>query len=133
MGRNVLAVGEIGDSRRLAKATRVFASTGAVVDSVGVVVLAIVDDGDDSASNAWILDWSNADGMGESRAARATFTYWPWISTMSTTNQELYAVAGEQFMACLEHFQLINTPLRLLSYPDGNKRAIRKRFLPRQI
>jgi hypothetical protein len=61
MGWNVLAVGEIGDSRRL----EVRLSAGGV-DSEGVVDI-VVDDEHDSASNAWILDWRDAEGMADDR------------------------------------------------------------------
>lgn len=52
MGWNVLAVGGIGDSRRLEDGVR-SSSTGPEIDVVR----------DESASNARILDWRDAEGM----------------------------------------------------------------------
>lgn len=60
MGWNVLAVGEIGDSRRLDVR---LSGVGADSERAGVDIVA--DGEDDSASNAWILDWRDAEGMAE--------------------------------------------------------------------
>lgn len=62
MGWNVLAVGEIGDSRRLGEDVRLSA---AGVDSGGAGVDIVADDEDESASNARILDWRDGEGMAD--------------------------------------------------------------------
>lgn len=59
MGWNVLAVGEIGDSRRLDEDVRL-SGAGPGVDSE-----VVVDDEDESASNALILDWRDAEGIAD--------------------------------------------------------------------
>lgn len=67
MGWNALAVGEIGDSRRLDEDVGLFAVG---VDSEAVVEGIVVDDEDESASNAWILDWRDVEGMADDELKR---------------------------------------------------------------
>lgn len=57
-------MGEIGDSRR-SDASLVLPAVTIGVESVVVVVGVVVDDENDSASNAWILDWKDAEGIAD--------------------------------------------------------------------
>lgn len=81
MGWKLLASGEIGDSRRDVRPS----AGGGGVECGGVA------GEDDSASNACILDWSDADGIADGEAD-VNFRF--GCLDMSSTNRELYAVAG---------------------------------------
>lgn len=138
MGWNVLAVGEIGDSRRLDEVR--LSAVG--VDSEG----AVVDIEHDSASNAWILDWRDAEGIADDRQlpTRPRPSERPHVigivcSIMGGTysNPDPLATCPTQAtnstlsqVTYRTQLRMSLTPARLLPDPNGNQCAIRKRLFP---